>query len=556
MSEKTIENNEELEIDLHRLVAALWKRLWLVILVPILCAVIALVGTVYLITPQYQSSAMFYVNNTSISVGGADLSISSGDLIASQNLVNSYIVILKTRTTLNDVIDYAGVDRTYAELKEMITAEAVNDTEIFKIVVTSPDPEEAEQIANAITQILPKRISSIIEGSSAKVVDTAVIASAPSSPSHSKNAIVGFALGLVLICGAIVLYEIFDVTIRTEEDVQRNSSYPLLAAVPDMSAPSKGGYGYGKYSKSSRPASAVLGDGKILTGSSLSFAASEAYKLLRTKVQFSFTDDSACHVIGVSSALTGEGKSLTSANLAASLAQLNERVLLIDCDMRRPSLNKKLGLKKAKGLSNYLTGQVRLEEVIQAMSTGMNGTSYHVLAAGRIPPNPIELLDSAKMNKLIKRMRDCYDYVILDLPPVSEVSDALVASKLTDGMLVVVRENYCNRPALKSTIKQLEFVGSRILGIVLNCDADNGSSYGKKYKYGSKRYYSAYEESYDIAQRSAKKASAKKTTVKQTPVEASSEKAPTEKQVAGEPEMETLEAEVAENSASDKDKLQ
>lgn len=498
MNENKIERNEELEIDLQRLFAAILHKAWMVIIVSVLCAVIAFLGTFYLITPLYQSSAMFYVNNNSFSVGDAALSLTSGDISAAKTLVDSYIVILKTRTSLNDVIDYAGVDRTYTELRDMIEAAAVNSTEIFEVVVTSPDPEEAEKVANAIAYILPKRISSIIEGTSAEIVDSAIVASKPSSPNYTMNTMVGFALGFVLVVGIIVLREIFDITIRTEEDVENVSKHPILAAVPDMTVSSKGSYAYYGRGNNKEKIKRVGISGQTkqtpLIGSEISFAASEAYKLLRTKLQFSFADDNNCRIIGLSSALSGEGKSLTAVNLAYTMSQLGKKVVLIDCDMRRPTLAEKLGIRKNPGLSEYLSGQSKDELVCQACGIKGDEEAFDVIAAGHNPPNPIELLSSARMTKVLGRLRDIYDYIILDLPPVEEVSDALAVAKVTDGMLLVVRQNYCNRIVLADTVRQFEFVNAKVLGVVYNCAAEGDGKYGKKYyKKYYKRYYSKYE---------------------------------------------------------------
>lgn len=352
MVEQKPEQNEELEIDLGRVFRAVMDRAWLVVLVLVLCAVLTFVGTFFFITPQYKAAAMFYVNNSNLSLGDTSVSISSGDLTTSRNLVDSYIVILNTRATLNDVIDYAGTNRTYKELKEMISAESVNETEIFQVSVTSPDPQEAERIANAIAYILPKRIGTIIDGTSAKVVDAAVIPSSPSSPSYTKNTLVGFLLGFVLTVGVIALREIFDITIRTEDDMAQVCRHPILAAVPDMNAPSKGSsyYGYGSSrSKKKKGGAYAAAKQPAIMGAGISFAASEAYKLLRTKLQFSFADDNDCRVIGLSSALSGEGKSLTAVNLAFTLSQLNKKVLLVDCDMRRPTLAEKLAASLHRG---------------------------------------------------------------------------------------------------------------------------------------------------------------------------------------------------------------
>lgn len=500
MNEEVKEKNVASELGSQRLLSALFRKSWIVLVASILCAVVTFIGTLYLITPKYESATMFYVNN-GVSLGDVSMSLSSGDITTRQKLVDSYIVILESREYLLYMVDYAGVDRDYKELQNMITAASVNDTEIFKVVVTSPDAVEAQKIAYAIEKTLPKRIETIIEGASAKVVDSPIVASSPSSPSYSRNTIFGFLMGFLISIACIILYEIFDVTIRSEEDVQQSCPHPVLAAVPDMMAQSKGGYYYRDQNKK-HSASIVGNKETTLIGQGISFAASEAYKLLRTKLQFSFVDDNDCHVIGVSSALAGEGKSLSSVNLAYSLAQLEKRVLLIDCDMRRPSLNTKLPIQKVPGLSNYLTRQVEKDEVIQRYTT--EECNFDVVSSGRNPPNPIELLSSVRMQKVLQQFQEKYDYVILDLPPVGEVSDALAAAKLVDGILLVVRQNYCNRTALNEAVGQFRFVDTRILGVVLNCTTEGGSRYGKHYK-SYKRYYHHYEGSYVAANKAAKR---------------------------------------------------
>ena len=214
MEDRMIKNDEELEIDLQQVIGALLNRAWLIGLAAVICAVATFLGTLFFITPTYESSAMFYVNNNSMSLGDVASSITSSDISASRGLVKSYIVILNTRETLNDVIDYAELDRTYEEIMGMISAEAVDSTEIFRVTVTSPDAKEAEAIANAIAYILPKRITSIVDGTSAKVVEAAVVAARPSSPSYTQNVMIGLLLGIVLSGGFVVMQTLMDTVIR------------------------------------------------------------------------------------------------------------------------------------------------------------------------------------------------------------------------------------------------------------------------------------------------------------------------------------------------------
>ena len=219
-------------------------------------------------------------------------------------------------------------------------------------------------------------------------------------------------------------------------------------------------------------------------GTGLSFEASEAYKLLRTNLAFSLPELGKSKVIGVTSSLRGEAKSTTSINLAYSLAETGKRVLLIEGDMRLPVLSKRLKVHKAPGLSNLLAGQNTGNDVLQ--NSGLLN-NLKVISAGTIPPNPAELLDSEPMDITIRTMRDFFDYVIVDLPPIMAVSDALVVSKYLDGIVVVVRQNICDKKALAETVRQLRFSQAKLLGFVVTGADRTKKRYRKKY-YGGQDY--------------------------------------------------------------------
>lgn len=479
MQENRTQLNESAELDLERIFSVIWHKKLLISLGAVICAVASFLGTWLLITPEYQSRAMFYVNNYA-QMGESTGSITSSDITASKNLVDSYIIILNTNASLEEVIAEAGVTRSAAEVGRMISASSVNSTEIFQVVVTSTDPAEALKIAQAITVVLPRRISTILEGTSAHVVDVPLLPRKASSPSYPVNTMLGFGVGLLLCMLAVVLNDIFDATVRSEEDITRKYNLPILSSVPDMeSSSSKEGY----YSYQSGGKAASVRKSRNHVGAGISFAATEAYKRLRTKIQFSFADENTCHVIGVSSAMAGEGKSTTAINLAYSFAQLGSRVLLIDCDLRRPSVPQKIAVNPNHGLTDFLALQTYLPDVIQKCQ--LDEVGFNVITSGHVPPNPIELLSSERMGKAITVLRKSFDYIILDLPPVSEVSDALAAAKLTDGMLLVVRQNYCNRRRLEDSIRQFEFMEQRVLGVVICCAEEEGAGYKKYYYYGN-----------------------------------------------------------------------
>ena len=494
-TQNTVQEADGFLVDIRRLIQCLLNKAWQIGLVTFICGVIAFVGSVMLITPQYQASALFYVNNSSVSFGDASLSISNGDITTSKNLVNSYIVILKSRATLLHVIDYADSNRSYSELKGMISATSVDGTEVFRVTVTSEDPHEAEDLANAIAHVMPDRIASIVEGSSAKVVDLAVLPSTPSSPNNMRNMFLGLLVGFALSAGFVILVEFIDVTIKDEEDVAKCCSYPILATVPNLSR-SKYGYRYrsryySRYSYRKKVKRTVKPKAEKPQGAmsfELDFPTTEAYKLLRTKLQYSFADEQCCRVFSVSSAMAGEGKSVSAVRLAATLAQLDKRVLLIDCDMRRPTLAEKLAMNKYPGLSEHLTGFLPLDKIIQTRTINATEASFSVITAGNRPPNPVELINSTKMSTTMQTLRERYDYIILDMPPVGEVSDALSSSKLADGVLFVIRQNYGNRLAVTDAIQQFEFVDAKVLGVLFNCVLDHVNR--KKYSY---EYYEQHE---------------------------------------------------------------
>lgn len=234
-----------------------------------------------------------------------------------------------------------------------------------------------------------------------------------------------------------------------------------------------------------------------MIGDKMSFAASEAYKLLRTNLLFSFSGDEDCRIIGMTSSFQGEGKSLTSLNLAYTLAEARKKILLIEADMRLPVMSRRLRLTFAPGLSNLLVGLNTVSDAIQPYSVSMSDGSsvgFDVVTAGTIPPNPSELLGSPRMKSLLATLRSRYEYIILDLPPVTAVTDALVVSQLADGMIVVVRGNHAIRDALAETIRQLQLVNSRILGFVFNGATGSGSGY--YYKKRGRGYRGYYKNSY------------------------------------------------------------
>lgn len=242
---KTNENNKEYyTIDLLHIFSSVWKRIWVIILSGILAAIIGFCYSTFFITPRYSSSIMLYVNNSSVSIGSASFSISSSEITAAQSLVKTYTELLKNRTTLEAVIEKSGVDYTHEELNGMITASSANETEILKVVVTCDDPYIAAKIANCIAEVLPIRISEIIEGSSMAVVDSAIVNLDKVSPSITKYTAIFMVLGVLISLIVLVVMAMLDDTIHDEDYILHNYKYPILAKVPDLTEVSSKSYSY------------------------------------------------------------------------------------------------------------------------------------------------------------------------------------------------------------------------------------------------------------------------------------------------------------------------
>ncbi len=227
---------------------------------------------------------------------------------------------------------------------------------------------------------------------------------------------------------------------------------------------------------------------RTMFGPNLNFATTEAYKLLRTNIMFSFPEEGSGYVIGITSSVQAEGKSSTASNVAYALAESGAKVLLLEGDLRRPSIANKLSVEKTPGLTNLLISKGDYREMIQHCALAPN---VDVLTSGDVPPNPSELLSSHRMERLVEELKKNYKYIIMDLPPVTVVSDTLAVSKLLDGVIMVVRSGVSDRQMLAEAMRQLSMVDVRVLGFAYREVDDGKKKYGYKY---SKKYYKYYHE--------------------------------------------------------------
>lgn len=237
-------NKEYYTIDVLHILKSLWRRAWLIVLSGLLTATLGFSMAAFVIAPTYSSSIKLYVNNSSFSLGNTSFSISSSELTAAQSLVRTYGEILDSRSTLQRVIDEAGVHYSWKQLSQMIVYSPANDTEIMLVKVTCGDPYEASLIADTIASVLRDRISEIIDGASMQIVDSAVPDFEKVGPSISQYTAVGMALGVLLSVFTLTVLALLDDTIHDEEYVLNTYDYPILGKVPNLLNAGSKSYSY------------------------------------------------------------------------------------------------------------------------------------------------------------------------------------------------------------------------------------------------------------------------------------------------------------------------
>ena len=220
-----------MEISLQEIFAILWNKAWIIALCLIVGACVGFGVSRYLIEPTYSSKMSMYVNNNS---ERGDSALNINDINASQKLVATYIEILKSDVVLNKVMDQLEVEYTNEELRKMISASAVNNTEILEVKVTSKDPEEAAAIANTLSEVAPPEIIRVVQAGDVQLIDKAVVNDQPVAPSVAKNTVIGGLLGVILAIGAVLLLAMLDISIKSSEDLSKRYGLPVLGAIPDI----------------------------------------------------------------------------------------------------------------------------------------------------------------------------------------------------------------------------------------------------------------------------------------------------------------------------------
>lgn len=436
------------------------RKHWLLILVLGVLGFGAGYGYSTTLPESYRATSSIYVT---VPRGDSVGELVQGDTYI-KNRIESYAQLASKPYVLDPVITQLGLDTTARSLAKSIVATSPLNTAVLEISAVSGDPQRAADIANAVSAQLAVAVESLEgEATDQPSVQITVVAQAtPPTYAYSPNTKLNSATGLVLglVIGAVIALArtLLDTRIRNVKDVRRATDAAVLSSV--------------RYDRKNAKDPVVLrrdpfGD------------QAEAFRRLRTNLRFLNLSGSGRAIV-VTSSLPTEGKTTTSMNLAVAMAEGSSRILLVDADLRRPSIARYLGLEGSVGLTTVLIGEATLDDVIQPWGEG--GT-LDILPAGQVPPNPSELLDSPAMAGVLHDLAKRYDIVLLDSAPLLPVTDAAILARITDGALVVVGCRTVHRHQLSDALGSLNAVGARVLGLVLN--QVSAKATGSVYTYGS-----------------------------------------------------------------------
>lgn len=436
------------------------RRRWVLIVASVVVAVAVAALVTFQMTPQYASSARLFVSTSTSDSGEAY----QGSLFSAQR-VQSYADLATGEELARRVIEANDLQMEPGDLAEQIDTTVVPETVLLEVTVTDPSPQRARALAQSVAQELTVFVSELErpEGRDnapikATIVDPASVPESPVSPQPVRNLGLAFVLGLLLGLGLAVLRELLDTTVKTQEDVVETAGAPVMGTISFDTAAVK------------KP---------LVTELSSHAPRVEAFRVLRTNLQFVNVDGDS-KVFVVTSSVPEEGKTTTATNLAITLAQAGQRVLLLEADLRRPRIGDNLQLETVVGLTTVLVGRIGLEDAMQETAV----PNLSVLTSGAIPPNPAELIQSHAMQDVLDQARKMYDVIIVDAPPLLPVTDAALLTAQSDGALLVVRHGRTTKEQLRHSVERLEAVEGRVLGVVINMVPHRrGGGYGDGYGY-------------------------------------------------------------------------
>ncbi len=458
------------KIDLKKLFFYLLKRCWLIIL----CAAIGFAGlywyTAYKQKDTYTASATVYVLNGNPNVVNYQYT-NIADLNSAVALLDTYMVVIKSTKVMSVVTerltaDYPGISPEF--ISSTLSMGSVSETGVLQIMSTTPNAQLSADICNAVVDVAPAEIIRVVAAGSIEVIDYAEVPRFPDYRSPMKRGIIGALAGGVLAAALLVLLFLLNRKVTDPEGLEENYTPPVLAEIRR------------KNMKGTDPARFLLDSGSLTEQV-------ESYAKLRMNLLYTLAGKEKKSVV-ITSAISGEGKSTITANLAISCAMSGKKMLLVDADIRRVCQREHFKYdEEAPGLSEVLIGEKNWQDV--TIPSGRE--NLDILPAGHAAPNPAELLSLPAFQTLVSEVEQKYDMILFDTPPMNVVSDPLALSSHVAGCVLVIRQNYSDHREIRKSLISAEMAGMNVLGFVFYGEKlKQGKYYGKKYY---KKYYSRYE---------------------------------------------------------------
>ncbi len=476
---------EEEPLDIRRYLGVVLSRWWLVLLGPVIAGLVAWAYSERQ-TPVYEATTTMRVQQSQRTAIA-----SIGEIQTNRSLAVTYKELITMRPVMEGVVQELGLPMSAGSLGGKVSVDQVSGTELLRIRVEDSDPGQAALIADTVAEVFKRQTeenrladiarlqsSAIVQGisnvqdlvtaqlnalESMSVVELAAVPSSPIRPRTSLNIMLAVVLGVLFSIGGAFALEYLHDTVKTSESVERRFGITGLGAVPRW--PKK-----------------ELGANELVMEKLPKSNFAEAYRNIRANIQF-INAARPVQAFVVSSTRVAEGKSTVIANLTVSEAQAGRSAILVDSDLRRPTLHRFFHLDNTFGLSSYLANpEVEVRDVLQ----GTNIEGVRVITSGPIPPNPAELLGSKKMGSLIQMLKQEADVVIFDSPPLLSVVDGSLLASQLDGVLIVAASD-TRMDLLRVTLETLRKANAHLMGVLANKVAAGGFGYGYYHRY---YYYS------------------------------------------------------------------
>lgn len=456
-----MENNEY--IDMKKILNIILSKKIFIALIILLSLVVGYFYSYYYKKPQYNSSVTVLLTGDEAQ---GEKQVTQTDLNLNSGLISTYGSIAKSANVLSKVIENLGLDISVQNLQKNLTVAEIKNTQFLKITVENQNPETAMKIANEISKVFVEQIKTIYNIQNINIIDTAEISNTPCNINHIKDMAIALMAGIFASGVLILIIYILDDTIKSEKDIPVNLKLETIGTIPNTNKTNN------ELIIETDPKSYIV----------------ECLKTTRTNILYASNINKKKAIL-FTSAREKEGKSFIVNNIAVAFAQANKKVLIVDTNLRTPKGRSQIFENQTgEGLSDFIKEitENKLENLEKAKKyiKETKIPNLHILESGTIPPNPSELLSSTNMRNLLELLKSMYDLVLLDGTPSMMVSDSIALSTMVDSTILIAENKVSKINELKKTKRQIQDVGGKIMGVILNkSDVRHNKYYGKGYGY-------------------------------------------------------------------------